>query len=153
MNRTALGFAALIVCLGSIAFAGEDTKIILITSDEARLPATPTTSLTTRAGVTRGPQISVSSPNPDAKSVSSPIHFLVKFAARGGANIDADSVHIVYLKHPLVDLTNRLKQFIKTDGIDADPVEVPPGTHSFKIDVKDSEGRTSSSVFTFSVVP
>ena len=153
MNRNTLGFAALLMGVASLASAGEPAKLTLITSDEARLPSTETSSLTMRAGITRGPQISLSSPNPDAKSVSSPIHFQVKFAARGGANIDADSVHIVYLKHPLVDLTNRLKQFIKTDGIDADPVEVPPGTHSFKIDVKDSEGRTSSSVFTFSVVP
>jgi hypothetical protein len=98
MNRTALGFAALLVCLGSIAFAGEATKVVLITSDEARLPATPTTSLTTRAGVTRGPQISVSSPNPNAKSVSSPLHFLVKFAAR---ERPATALDIVRLFRPM----------------------------------------------------
>ena len=153
MNLKALGFVTFLVCLTDLASAGEPVKFVLITSEEARLPAAEMASLTMRAGITRGPQISVSSPNPDAKNVSSPIHFQVKFVARGGANIDANSVHIVYLKQPLVDITNRLKQYIKTDGINASPVEVPPGTHSFKIDVKDSEGRSSSSIFTFDVAP
>ncbi len=153
MKRRALGLAAFLLCLAGAGIAGDSAKLVLITKDEAKLPTAEMASLTMRAGITRGPQISVASPSPDAKSIASPFHFQVKFAARGGANIDADSVHIVYLKHPLVDLTNRLKQFTKTDGIDVDPVDVPPGTHSIKIDVKDSEGRASSSIFTFSVAP
>lgn len=151
MDRIVLGFAAFLFCFGSVGAAGENTKVVLITSDEAQLPAISTASLTMRAGVTRGPQISVLSPKPNAKGVSSPLHFQVKFVARGGAKIDLDSVRVVYLKQPMVDLTDRLKQFTKTDGIDVDEAEVPSGTHSIKIDVKDSEGRAGSTVLTFNV--
>jgi hypothetical protein len=153
MNLRALGLAGLLMCIAAVAAAGDAAKLVLITKDEAQLPAAELGSLIMRAGITRGPQIDVVSPNPDAKNIPSPVHFQVKFAARGGANIDADSVHVLYLKRPLVDLTNRIKRFTKTDGIDVDLAEVPPGTHSIKVDVKDSEGRASSSVFTFSVAP
>ena len=153
MDRAALGFAALLFCFWSVGAADEITKVVLITSDEAKLPTTSTVSLTMRAGVTRGPQISALLPKPDAKGVSSPFHFHVKFVARSGAKIDFDSVRVVYLKQPLVDLTDRLKRFTKVDGIDVDAAEAPPGTHSFKIDVKDSEGRAGSTVLTFNVAP
>ena len=153
MDRIALGLAVLLLCFGSLEAAGENTKVVLITKNEAQLPTTATSSLTMRAGVTRGPQISALLPKPDAKGVSSPFHFQVKFVARSGAKIDFDSVRVVYLKQPLVDLTDRLKQYIKADGIDVDAAEVPPGTHSIKIDVKDSEGRAGSTVLTFNVAP
>lgn len=156
MDRIALGFAALLLCFGSVGAAGEDVKVVLITSDEAQLPvisSTSTFSLTMRAGVTRGPQINVLSPKPDAKGVSSPFHFQVKFVARSGAKIDSDSVHVQYLKRPLIELTARLKQYIKADGIDVDAAEAPPGTHSIRIDVKDSEGRASSTLLNFKVAP
>jgi hypothetical protein len=153
MDRIALGLAALLLCFGSVGAAGEDTKVVLITSAEARLPAPPMTALTKRAGVTRGPQINALSPKPDAKGVSSPFRFQVKFTARSGAKIDSESVHVVYLKQPLVELTDRLKQYINADGIDVAAAEAPPGTHSIKIDVKDSEGRAGSTTLTFNVAP
>jgi hypothetical protein len=106
-----------------------------------------------RAGVTRGPQIIALLPKPDAKGVSSPFHFQVKFVARSGAKIDSDSVHVMYLKKPLVELTDRLKQYIKADGIDVDAAEAPPGTHSIRIDVNDSESRAGSTILTFNVAP
>ncbi len=153
MDRIALGLAALLLCFGSLGAAGENTKVVLITSDEAKLPTISTSSLIMRAGITRGPQINALLPKPNAKGVSSPFHFQVKFVARSGAKIDFDSVRVVYLKQPLVDLTARLKQYIKADGIDVDAAEVPPGTHSIKIDVKDSEGRAGSTLLTFNVAP
>lgn len=153
MNRIVLGLAVLLLCFASVGVAAENTKVVLITSDEAQLPTTATSSLTMRAGVTRGPQISALLPKPDAKGVSSPFRFQVKFVARSGAKIDSDSVHVVYLKQPLVELTNRLKQYIKADGIDVAAAEVPPGTHSIRIDVKDSEGRAGSTLLTFKVAP
>ena len=153
MDRVALAFVTLLACFASVGAAGEDAKVVLITSAEAQLPAPPPTTLTMRAGITRGPQIVVLSPKPDAKYVHSPLNFQVKFEARGGAKIDSDSIHIIYLRGPAVDLTGRLKQFTKIDGISVDAAEVPPGTHSIKIDLKDSEGRAGSTVLTFNVAP
>ncbi len=153
MHRVALAFATLFACLAGVGAAGGDAKVVLITSAEAQLPAPPPTTLTMRAGITRGPQIVVLSPKRDAKDVHSPLHFQVKFEARGGAKIDSDSIHVVYLRGPAVDLTGRLRQFIKIEGIDVDTAEVPPGTHSIRIDLKDSEGRAGSTVLTFNVAP
>ena len=151
MNCIASALAALFLCFWSVAAAGENTKIVLITSDEAQLPTPVTSSITMRAGVTRGPQISALLPKPDAKGVTSPFRFQVKFIARSGAKIDSDSVQVVYLKQPLIELTGRLKQYIKADGIDIEAAEAPPGTHSIKFDVKDLEGRAGSALLTFNV--
>jgi hypothetical protein len=50
------------------------------------------------------------------------------------------------MKSPFVDLTPRLKNAISANGIDFSKAEVPPGTHTIRITVKDSEGRETNTV-------
>ena len=50
------------------------------------------------------------------------------------------------MKSPPVDLTPRLKKSISASGIDLNKAEVPPGTHTIRVSVKDSEGRETNSV-------
>lgn len=138
MSLTKVSIAVVLAAFSSIAFSAP-----LISPKEAELPnASPT--LSTR-GISRGPAIKLNSPEVDAPVVS-PFEFKVSFNARGDSKIDPNSVKVIYMKSPFVDLTPRLKNAISANGIDFSKAEVPPGTHTIRITVKDSEGRETNSV-------
>ena len=120
----------------------------LISAKEAALPAA-SGALATR-GISRGPSVKLISPEADTP-ISSPIDFKVHFEARGEGKIDPASVKVVYMKSPFVDLTPRLKNSISTNGIDFTKAEVPPGSHTIRVTVKDVDGRETNSVFTLVV--
>jgi hypothetical protein len=115
----------------------------LISAKEAALPPAAGT-LATR-GISRGPAIKLASPAADTP-VMAPFDFKVDFEARGDAKIDPASVKVVYMKSPFVDLTPRLKSAISANGIDFAKADVPPGTHTIRVTVKDTEGRETNSV-------
>lgn len=120
----------------------------LIVAKEAALP--PAAGVLATRGISRGPSVKMTSPEAEAP-VSSPLDFKVVFEARGGDKIDPSSVKVIYMKSPFVDLTPRLKNAISATGIDFPKAEVPPGTHTIRITVKDTEGRETNSVQTFVV--
>ena len=115
----------------------------LISPKEAALPPAAGT-LATR-GISRGPGIKLASPEADTP-VAAPFDFKVSFEPRGDAKIDPSSVKVVYMKSPFVDLTPRLKSAISANGIDFAKADVPPGTHTIRVTVKDTEGRETNSV-------
>jgi hypothetical protein len=115
----------------------------LISAKEAALPPAAGT-LATR-GISRGPAVKLASPEADTP-VAAPFDFKVNFEPRGDAKIDQSSVKVIYMKSPFVDLTPRLKSAISANGIDFAKADVPPGTHTMRITVKDSEGRETNSV-------
>lgn len=129
--------------LAGVLSQGSAQADALITITEAALPSAPP-MLSTR-GITRGPSIKLLSPQADT-AVTSPFSLKLSFEARGGEKIDPNSVNIVYLKSPLVDLTPRLKSAITTSGIDFPKAEVPPGEHAIQVTVKDGAGRETQSV-------
>ena len=120
----------------------------LIVAKEAALP--PAAGVLATRGISRGPSVKMTSPEAEAP-VSSPLDFKVVFEARGGDKIDPSSVKVNYMKSPFVDLTPRLKNAISATGIDFPKAEVPPGTHTIRITVKDTEGRETNSVQTLVV--
>ena len=120
----------------------------LIVAKEAALP--PAAGVLATRGISRGPSVKMASPEPDV-AVSSPLDFKVVFEARGGDKIDPSSVKVIYMKSPFVDLTPRLKNAISANGIDFPKAEVPPGSHTIRITVKDTEGRETNSVQTLVV--
>lgn len=115
----------------------------LISAKEAALPPAAGT-LATR-GISRGPAIKLASPEADTP-VAAPFDFKINFEPRGDAKIDPSSVKVIYMKSPFVDLTPRLKSAISANGIDFAKADVPPGTHTIRVTVKDSEGRETNSV-------
>jgi hypothetical protein len=111
--------------------------VILITHEEASLPA-PKEFASSRA-ITRGPRIDVSEVE-DSK-LQSPFHFRLKFRTFGGATIDTTTLAVTYLRGSNIDLTPRVKPFVRSTGIDIPNAEVPPGKHAIRVDLRDSEGR------------
>jgi hypothetical protein len=142
------------VC-GALAFAlapvwPAASADVLITEAEASLPSPADVSLTTR-GLTRGPLVEQVTPDPDAAPVKSPLPLKIKFQTRNNVPIDKNSVKLTYVRTPSVDLTSRIKAHIGEDGIDMSQAEVPPGKHVIRIDLKDQQGRSSTSTIKFTV--
>jgi hypothetical protein len=123
--------------------------IVLITPEEAKL--SPPQHLAASRAITRGPRIEVA--DFDASKLHSPLHLKLIFHAFGGAAIDPDAVSVTYLRGPDIDLTQRIRRFIRPTGIDIPDAEVPPGEHAIRVDLKDSEGRTTTRTFLLAVTP
>jgi hypothetical protein len=140
-----LGFVA-----GGLLFSGPSRATQLITEEEAKLPPPKGAVAADRRGILRGPKVDFVSPG---TSVSSPMQLVLKFESFGGAKIDLDSVKMIFLRTPNVDLTPRVKPFVKPDGINMQDAELPPGEYTVRVDVKDSDGRPGTTIFTLKVAP
>lgn len=117
----------------------------LITAAEAQLPSAY--QETKRAGLTRGPGIDVASPTGAVKKDA--LALKLDFKSRGGVPIDPASVKITYQKEPAVDLTERVRSHISASGISLEGAQVPAGEHQLRVEVSDTEGRTSSKLLNF----
>ena len=145
MKRTWLGLIAAGVLVSGAAQATQ-----LITDEEAKLPPPKGAIAADRRGILRGPRVEVVSPS---GVVHSPLRLQLKFESFGGATINPDSVRVIYLRAPNVDLTPRVKPFIQSGGIDMPDAELPPGEYTVRVDVKDSDGRPGTVSFTLTVSP
>ena len=126
-----------------IVAARPAAPVQLITPAEAALPPGAVPSFEVRGSPTRQPSFIVNSPHPGGGAVYSPLDFKLTFRAYGGAKIDPDSVVVTYVKQPDIDITARIKPFLTADGIDIALAEVPPGLHTFWIELKDTDGRSA----------
>ena len=150
MRRSLLQVAVLATGFVLMAAPPVSAGTVLISADEAtRPPPAGAVAVATR-GITRGPKVAFVGTADPAKS---PMRLQLKFESFGGARIDTDSLKVTYIKSPSVDLTPRMKPFVKPDGIDMPDAELPAGDHVIRVDVKDSEGRTATTSFTLKVAP
>lgn len=151
MTRTVvlgvMACAALVAVGATPARAGT----ILVTSDEAKLPPPKGAIAVASRGITRGPHIELA--DIDKGELHSPLHLQIRFQAYGGSSIDLNGLQVTYLKSPNVDLTQRVKPFAQPNGIDIPDAELPPGDHEVRVDVRDSDGRTSTTSFILKVSP
>lgn len=134
----------------SLLFSGPSRATQLITEEEARLPPPKGAVAVDQRGIMRGPKVEFVSPG---ASASSPMPLVLKFQSYGGAKIDLDSVRMIFLRTPNVDLTSRVKPFVKADGINMQDAELPPGEYTVRVDIKDSDGRSGTAIFTLKVAP
>lgn len=123
--------------------------VVLITPEEAQLP-TPKGVFAARA-ITRGPRVYLSSSV--AGALRSPLRLQLAFRGFGGAAINLDSLRVTYLKLPNVDLTSRVRPYVRTTGIEIPDAEAPPGEHLVRVEIHDSEGRRTMTTFLLSVAP
>jgi len=143
-----------LACVACITLALSATLLIepagafeLITKEEAALP--PDT--TYMRGITRGPKITLVWPAPEAGSLKSPLHLQLRFQGRGDNKVDPNSVLMTYEKIPPVDLTERIRPFVHSDGIEIDDAVVPPGHHRIQLEVRDTAGRIGLLDFAFDI--
>jgi hypothetical protein len=123
--------------LVALTLTGAAQADVLITAQEASLAESPFNE----RGAFPGPKVTLVSPDLSGPAVRSPIHFRVKFEPRG-AKIDVDSLRVTYIKLEPVDLTERVRASVGTDGIDFKNAEVPPGTHRIRVELRDTDGVT-----------
>lgn len=146
--RTCLGHIAAVVALLAIGEAKAGT--VLISAEEANLPPPKGAVAVATRGITRGPKVAYVGTADPSKS---PMRLQLKFESFGGAKIDTDSVRVIYLKNPTVDLTPRLKPFVQPTGVDVPDAELPAGDHTFRVELKDSDGRSATQVFMLKIAP
>lgn len=150
MPRSLLQIAVLATGFALTAMMPVNAGTVLISADEAKLPPPKGAVAVATRGITRGPKVAyVAAATPS----QSPMRLQLKFESFGGAKIDTDSLKVTYMKSPSVDLTPRLKPFVKPDGIDMPDAELPAGDHVIRVDVKDSDGRSATTSFTLKVAP
>ena len=137
-----------IVGLIALLAAGPASAATLISVQESNLP--PDDSRL-RSGIERGPDIIPVYPAPKSGAIQSPFDFRVKFQAHGNTRIDLDSLTVVYKRVPAIDLTARVKPFVRSDGIEMPIAEAPPGTHRILIFIKDSAGHEGQADIHFDV--
>jgi hypothetical protein len=138
-------------CLtAGLMISGAAQAVQLITEEEARLPPPKGAVALDKRGILRGPKVEYVS---TGETVHSPLHLQLKFQSFGGATIDLDSVRIIYLRAPNVDLTPRVRPFVRSTGVDIPDAELPPGEYTVRVDVKDSEGHSGTTSFVLKVVP
>ncbi|OKO75256.1 hypothetical protein [Bradyrhizobium sp. AS23.2] len=130
--------------------SGPSRATQLITEEEAQLPPPKGAIAADRRGIMRGPKVEFISPG---DSVGSPLRLQLKFESFGGAKIDPGSVKVIFLRTPNVDLTPRVKPFVQADGINMQDAELPPGEYTVRVDIKDSDGRPGTTIFTLKVAP
>lgn len=150
----ALAIAACLVAAASLdlrAANAQSKSVVLITAEEGQLDAAAQGDLTFRAGISRGPSITVLSPKPNDPALRSPFRLQLKFEGRGGAQVDANSLKLIYAKSSAVDLTSRVKPFASPSGLDLLEAWVPPGNHTIRAEVKDKDGRAGSVTFVIKV--
>ena len=146
-GRNFITFAApFLVMISLLPQAAAGT--VLITDQEAKLPLDRRIAGT--RGITRGPRIEFVHHD---VLVGSPLHFQMKFHSFGGATIVVQSIRLIYLKTPDIDLTSRVMPFAQASGIDIPDAEIPSGEHYLQAEVADSEGRTRTEVFVLKVAP
>lgn len=140
----------LVLVTAGLLFSGPSRATQLITAEEAKLPPPKGAVAADRRGILRGPKVEFVSPG---QSTSSPMPLVLKFESFGGAKIDPESFKMIFLRTPNVDLTSRVKPFVKPDGINMQDAELPPGEYTMRVDIKDSDGRPGTAIFTLKVAP
>jgi hypothetical protein len=154
-GRTIVRICGLRLLLGSIAVLAAGAvpakaAQVLITAEEAALPPPKGAVAAERRGITRGPKVDFLT---GSGQLRSPMRLQLKFEPYGGAKIDTDSVKMIYLRTPNVDLTSRVRSFVGPRGIDMPEVELPTGEHMVRVDIKDTDGRVGTTSFILKVIP
>ena len=138
--------------------SGAEEKIVSwITQEEAALPAKKPSGTSMKGLLDSGnqpfqvknqsmagPIIKVEKPDPD-QSYNDLIDILISFSKNPiGEPVNMDSLRIIYLKMFGIDITDRIRPYIKETRIDANGIKFPEGEHEFEIRIKDNEQMESS---------
>ncbi len=99
---------------------------------------------------TAGPLIKVEKPE-EGNIFNGKINIEVKFKKNPlGSDVDMGTLKVVYLKIFDVDITDRIRPYIKGEALVGKNIEFPEGEHIFQIRIQDKE--QIESVKTFSII-
>ena len=94
-----------------------------------------------------GPIIKIEKPDPD-QFYNDLIDVLIRFDKNPvGEPVNMESLRIIYLKMLGIDITDRVRPYVKETRIDANGVMFPEGEHEFEVRIKDIEDMGSTKVF------
>ncbi len=139
--------------------AEERKTVSWITEEEAALPAMKShgTGVKSLSGSDNqpfrvkkqsmaGPIIKIEKPDED-KFYDDLIDILISFDKNPiGESVNMESLRIIYLKMFGIDITDRIRPYIKETRIDANGIKFPEGEHEFEIRIKDREQMESSEI-------
>ena len=96
------------------------------------------------------PTIELLSPDVKDDDLTSPLKFELRFEAYGDASIDLDTLKITY---GFLNITKRIIKGaeVTESGILARNAEIPPGSYSVRVEIRDTKKRRSSRKFKFTV--
>lgn len=115
---------------------------VLITQREAKLSDDDTL----KRGTLPGPKVLLVSPKRGAGAVKSPVALEIRFEPRGDVGIDLNSLAVTYMKTPPVDLTERVKEFVRPDGIVMPTAEIPLACPGFTSRSRTSMGASAAPI-------
>jgi len=124
----------------------------LITYEETTLPTRPFDEGEIGSDfILLGPSIEIPYGPRKGVNTSSPFKLEIHFIPGDSADINLDSIKIYYWSYPRVDLTSRLKPFLKGNVISIAEARAPRGRHEIMIQVKDSKKYVTNKVYEFDV--
>jgi len=97
-----------------------------------------------------GPEISVLSPDSDKTNLS-PLKIMVKFTPREGSHVDLSTLRVELLKLFTINITDRLKEYTNSRGINVEKAELPSGNYKIRVILGDTNGGITSKVFALKV--
>jgi hypothetical protein len=164
--KQSVNLIAFILFLNVAAPGGAEEKktVLWITEKEATLPAMKSSGTTTKdlpesenqpfqvkKQSMAGPIIKIEKPEED-QSYDDLIDILISFDRNPiGEPVNMESLRIIYLKMFGIDITDRIRPYIKETRIDANGIKFPEGEHEFEIRIKDNEQMESSEIFKIKV--
>jgi len=156
MNKYSTVLLSVCLLFTSISFAGSGSEIFQLISDSEyqnqlgfkRPPVLTRGFIVTPKG---SPKINVKKPAISGVVVS-PTNIEISFEAGEDAQIDVDSLEVLYGWLAL-DITDRIKKHAKLSvkGLVASNVSLPEGEHTITIIIKDSKGREAEKELSFSI--
>ena len=94
-----------------------------------------------------GPIIKIEKPDQD-QFYDDLIDILIRFDKNPlGELVNMESLRVIYLKMFGIDITDRVRPYIKKTLIDANGIMFPEGEHEFQVRIKDIEDIESAKIF------
>ena len=136
-----LGFLLALSVLFFILDVSPGQSLDLITREEARQPAVPLLrGMECTRSEGEGPQVKIVSPRLDGP-LHMPLAIDIVFEAASNKIIDYDSLRLKYLKLISIDLTDRVKPYLKNNRLMVRDVKVPQGRHCLQLSIGYTSGE------------
>jgi hypothetical protein len=97
-----------------------------------------------------GPEINILSPKPN-EVLRTPLALDIAFEASSDKTIDYESLSVKYLKLIAIDLTDRLKPYLRNNRLTVHDVSVPLGRHRFQLSIAYQSGEKTTMEIALSV--